>query len=36
MANVNITYRLADPVKVKAGACFFRNCKDTQSKAKIQ
>jgi hypothetical protein len=27
MANVNITYRLADPIEVKAEACFLGTAK---------
>jgi hypothetical protein len=29
MANINITCRPADPLKVKAEACFSRNREDT-------
>jgi hypothetical protein len=29
MANVDITCRLADPIEVKAEACFSRNREDT-------
>jgi hypothetical protein len=36
MANVNNTCRLADPLKVRAEACFFRNRGDTPGNTEIQ